>query len=63
MTHGIEPILPFDITEATFLVPDITEPLRQADLLALRARQLEKREGDLTEIRSRILRSRFTSVK
>ena len=63
MAHGIEPILPFDITEATFLVPDITEPLSQADLLALRARQLEKREDDLAAIHSRILRSRFSSIK
>ena len=57
MTHGIEPILPFDITEVTFLIPDIMEPLCQADLLALCAHQLEKREGNLMEIRSCILRS------
>jgi len=63
MTHGIEPILPFDITEATFLVPDVTEPLAQTDLLALRARQLEKREDDLAAIHARILHSRFASVK
>ena len=27
MAHGIEPILPFDIILATFLVPDITKPV------------------------------------
>src|SRR5882724_1164667 len=63
MTHGIEPILPFDITEATFLVPDVTEPLAQTDLLALRDRQLEKREDDLAAIHAHIIRSRFTSAK
>jgi len=63
MTHGIEPILPFDITEATFLVPDIDTPLTQADLLALRARQLEKREDDLAAIHAHIIHSRFTSAK
>ena len=63
MAHGIEPILPFDITEATFLVPDIDAPLHPHELLALRARQLEKREDNLAAIRSQIFRSRFASVK
>ena len=34
MTHGVEPVLPFDITLATFLVPDLTSPLSTADLIA-----------------------------
>jgi len=63
MAHGIEPILPFDITEATFLIPDIAEPLTHNDLLALHACQLEKRNEDLTAIHSCILRSCFTSAR
>jgi len=63
MAHGIEPILPFDITEATFLVPDIAEPLTHNDLLALRTCQLEKCDEDLAAIHSCILCSCFTSAR
>jgi len=35
ITHGIEPILPFNITMVTFLIPDIDEPLATNDLLAI----------------------------
>src|SRR5713101_3893410 len=42
MVHGIEPILPFNIIEATFLVPNITPPLSYKDFITLHARQLEK---------------------
>ena len=40
MTHGVEPILPFDITLATFLVPDIPPKLDTADLLTICIHQL-----------------------
>ena len=50
MTHGIEPILPFDLTLATFLVPNLTSPLSTADLIATRARQLQTRDEDLAAI-------------
>ena len=63
MAHGIEPILPFDLTLATFLVPDLCQPLSTADLLAARARQLQMRQDDLENIHDRILNSRFASVQ
>jgi len=63
MAHGIEPVLPFDLTLATFLVPDLCQPLSTADLIATRTRQLQKRQDDLDNIRDRILKSRFTSVQ
>jgi hypothetical protein len=63
MAHGVEPILPFDLALATFLVPDLVTPLSTADLIAIRARQLEKRESDLALIRDRIHRSRLTSAQ
>ena len=63
MAHGIEPILPFDLTLATFLVPDLCAPLSTADLLATRARQLQKRQEDLDNIHDRILKSRFISAQ
>jgi len=63
MAHGVEPLLPFDITLATFLVPDITKPLSTQELLTIRARQLQKRDEDLTRIRDNMLKSRFESVR
>jgi hypothetical protein len=42
MTHGAEPLLPFDITEATFLLPKITAQISSKDLLAIQACQLAK---------------------
>jgi len=63
MAHGIEPILPFNIIEATFLVPNITPPLSYEDLISLRARQLEKRDEDLAAIHCHIHSSHFASAQ
>jgi hypothetical protein len=57
MAHGVELILPFDITLATFLVPDIAKPLSTAKLLAIRTRQLQKHPDDLEAIHAHILKS------
>jgi len=62
MAHGVEPTLPFDITQATFLVPDLTHPLSTEDLIAARTRQLQKRPADLAAIHDRIRASRHASV-
>jgi len=63
MAHGIEPILPFDITQAMFLIPNLTEPVSTNDLLATRARQLEKHPANLAAIRERIHTSQHASVR
>jgi hypothetical protein len=63
MAHGVEPLLPFDITLATFLVPNLTKPLSTANLIATRARQLELREDDLASIWDNILKSRLASAR
>ena len=62
ISHGVEPLLPFDITEATFLLPEISSPIDTASLIAICAHQLAKREDDLAEIHARILCSRFASI-
>ena len=62
MIHGIEPILPFNLELTTFLVPNIDGPLTTEDLLAIRTRQLEKRQDDFATIRERILASRYASA-
>jgi hypothetical protein len=63
MAHGVEPILPFDITLVTFLVPNIAKPLSTDELLAIRTCQLQKRETDLAAIHANVLCSRFDSVR
>jgi len=63
MVHSVEPILPFDLIQATFLVPNLTQPLSTEDLLAVHARQLQKRLVNLTSIHNHILASRHASVR
>jgi hypothetical protein len=63
MTHGIEPILPFDLTLATFLVPNLTTPLSTADLIATRMRQLQFRESDLESIKDNIVKSQLSAAQ
>ena len=62
MVHGVEPILPFDLVQATFLVPDLTKPLSTGDLLAIRAHQLQKHPADLAAIHDRVLANRHASI-
>jgi len=62
MTHGVKPVLPFNIMMATFLIPDIDELLATNDLLAIQVCQLEKHLVDLTSIHNCILTSCFAST-
>ena len=59
MAQGIEPV---NITLSTFLVPNLTNKLSTVDLIATRARQLQRREDNLAAIHSNFLKSRFESV-
>jgi len=61
--HGIEPLLPFDITEATFLIAPILMPLSMADLLVVHARMLQKRNEDLAKIHEHVLTARYASTR
>jgi hypothetical protein len=63
LAHGVEPVLPFDITKATFMLPDISNIIPTPDLIAIRARQLEKRSEDLTLAHDRLIKSRIKSVQ
>jgi len=62
MAHGVEPTLLFDIIQATFLVPDLTQPLSTADLLATHTCQLQKCPADLAAIHDHILASCHASI-
>ena len=64
MVHSVKPLFPFDISEATFLVPSPdTEPLSSAGLIAWRARQLQKCQDDLKSIHEQVLKAHFESIK
>jgi hypothetical protein len=63
MAHGIKPILPFDLTLATFLVPDLCQLLSTTNLIAAHIRQLQKQQDDLDSIYDCILKSHFASVQ
>ena len=63
MAHSVEPVLPFDITLATFLVPDITDKLSTANLITTCTWQLQRRKDNLAAIPSNVLKSRFKSVR
>jgi hypothetical protein len=58
MAHGVEPVMPFDLAEATYLVPQLSKPMSTTDLIALRSIQLMKRPTELEKMRLAIWRSR-----
>jgi len=63
MAHGVEPLLPFDLAEATFLVPIDSPGMSTTELIAHRARQLQKRPEDLARIHERVLQAWYASAK
>ena len=52
--HGVEMVMPFDLEEATYLVEPPTGWMTTPELLAMRARQLQKRHEDLEKLRERV---------
>ena len=62
IAHGVEPLFPFDLAEATYMVPP-QDVMSTTELIALRARQLQKREADLEMIKLRVLKSRYESIR
>ena len=63
MAHGVEALFPFDVTEATFLAPRLDRLVKTSDLIAHRARQLEKRSDDLEQMKRLVYRSRQMSAQ
>ena len=55
-------MLPFDISEATYLFPDVSKRLSTEELLAIRARQLERRDEDLALIHERVVKARLSGI-
>jgi hypothetical protein len=63
IAHGLEPLLPFDLAEATYLSPSFTKPLPTTDLISARAIQLQKRPQDLAKVKELILKARYDSIR
>jgi hypothetical protein len=61
LLHATEPMLPFDLFEATFLVEGFYSGMTTEDLLALRIRQLRKHPMDITRAAEVLKASRFSS--
>jgi hypothetical protein len=63
LAHGVEPLLPFDLAEATYLAPKMEALLSTEELIAQRAIMLQKRPEDLLRVRDQVLKARWESVK
>ena len=62
MVHSVEPVLPFDLIQATFLIPNLIQPLSTEDLLAVCTHQLQKYLDNLASIHDQILASHHASI-
>ena len=49
LLYGVDPVLPFDLVESTFLVEGFKRNLSTSTLLALRIRQLERHPEDIAK--------------
>jgi hypothetical protein len=60
---GCHPLIPLDISEATYLQPPPTSILSTADLIVRRAVALQKRSEDLSRLHSAIYRTRCKAAR
>ncbi|KIO12259.1 hypothetical protein M404DRAFT_125744 [Pisolithus tinctorius Marx 270] len=66
MVHGVKPLFPFDLAEATFLLPlshDDATPLTTTELIAWHVCQLQKCQDDLDQVHDNVLRACFQSIQ
>ena len=61
LLHGIHPVLPIDLADATFLVEGFRTGMSSVDLLTLRMRQLERRQEDIDAAAKALVKARFKS--
>lgn len=63
IVHGVEPLFPFDLAEATYLAPQIEEAQDTTDLITQRAIMLQKRPEDLEKVKEKIYKARKAAAK
>ncbi|VDC04048.1 unnamed protein product [Peniophora sp. CBMAI 1063] len=63
MVTGTEPVMPFDLLEATYLVPAPSSLISSAELLARRAVALQKRTERMTEISQKVYKARIANAQ
>jgi hypothetical protein len=61
IAHGVKPLLPFDLAEATYMVL-LQSAMSTTKLIVLQARQLQKQPEDLDTIRDHVIKAHFTSI-
>ena len=61
LLHGTHPLLPFDLSELTYMVDGFYSGISESDLLALRIRQLHRHKEDLDKAANYLRRARFRS--
>ena len=61
LLHGVHPLLPGDLADATFLVRDFKPGMTQDELVQARARQLLRLPEDVAKARKILQKSRFRS--
>lgn len=61
LLHGIHPLLPFDLSEATFMVDGFRSGLSTTELLTLRIRQLTRHQEDIQQAADTLRKARFKS--
>ena len=61
LIYGTEPLLPFDLTEASFLSDSYRSGMSTVELIAARIRQLEKRPEDIAKAAALLAKHRFKS--
>jgi uncharacterized protein YgiM (DUF1202 family) len=61
LLHGTDPILPFDLAEATFMVSGFRTGMSTTELLTLRIRQLSKHDRDIKRASETLKKARFRS--
>jgi len=61
LLHGTHPLLPFDLSEATFMTDGYRSGLSTSDLLSLRIQQLHRHPSDLEKAAQTLKQARFRS--
>ena len=62
-TTGTHPLLPFDISEANYLLPPPTSTLSSTELITRRAIALQKRRTDLAQLHDKVHSARLAAAK